>query len=636
MEPKVDKTTCCLSIQCKWSQKLRNQNKQYLFQKSILSNKHKKPVLFVWIFICLFAIFFVSLFLIVVMHQTQTPQKQSFIHRICSILSFACFCDACLIPNKTSTATTTRDNSRATTNHFSLRKYGLKKLHQIFHLKIFVVFFVCINKIMRNFRHNHMTQRDVLKTIGAKENWWQRLFLAKKHKIVGKGSRVSCQMLVWVISLILLMIKITLRSHLILMNWQKMTQIWFLLCLFWDFRITKHSNALKVTFRFQQEQWAVQCGWNLRWSFVDPTILFFLKNWEVYLFDACRSWSILTISWVANSLSENYWCLLSWICSWSWFEWLWTNYGCEFGEKCSQTEFVWLLWNWWYFSIGWGCSSFGLMNWLNFFLIWCWCSQDLICPSFSLFSFGCFKCVFLFLGFCFSFWIWCSKYNKFVFQKQIQFSVLHWSMKREGTQKIHWSEKDSTQSFFNWWMKRSHTKSERKYIWIKQMQIGEIREKQGAALCSFSLSYLCLILRALTKKTRCYDCLWAQKQIQGTDWVEKTGFFCFFCLPSHLFSLLLHVKTTTTQPSKNHFLCLFCVFFHILQLLSWLFVFCCLRHQNQNQKKKDTKNLMTTLTDWHSWFFCCFLKNYHKKTNLTDVIFLWKGRMLFLEFFISS
>ena len=25
----------------------------------------------------------------------------------------------------------------------------------------------------------------------------------------------------------------------------------------------------------------------------------------------------------------------------------WTNYWCEFGEKCSQTEFVWLLWNWW-------------------------------------------------------------------------------------------------------------------------------------------------------------------------------------------------------------------------------------------------------------------------------------------------
>ena len=143
------------------------------------------------------------------------------------------------------------------------------------------------------------------------------------------------------------------------------------------------------------------------------------------------------------------------------------------------TEFVWLLWNWWYFSIGWGCSSFGLMNWLNFFLIWCWCSQDLICPSFSLFSFGCFKCVFCFV-FCFGFE--CSKYNKFVFQKQIRFSVFHWSMKREGTQKIHWSEKDSTQSFFNWWMKKSHNKSE-----SNRCKLGKSERRSKGRLCACSL-----------------------------------------------------------------------------------------------------------------------------------------------------
>ena len=98
--------------------------------------------------------------------------------------SFACFCNACLIPDKRQQTkhqtAVTRDNSRATTNHIFLWKYGLKKFHQIFHLKIFVVFFICINKNLKNIRHNHMTKRDVLKTIGAKKNWWQRLFLAKK------------------------------------------------------------------------------------------------------------------------------------------------------------------------------------------------------------------------------------------------------------------------------------------------------------------------------------------------------------------------------------------------------------------------------------------------------------------------
>ena len=63
MEPKVDKTTCCW-IQCKWSQKLRNQNKKYLFPKSILSNKHKKPFyLFRFLFVSLLSSLFLCLWL---------------------------------------------------------------------------------------------------------------------------------------------------------------------------------------------------------------------------------------------------------------------------------------------------------------------------------------------------------------------------------------------------------------------------------------------------------------------------------------------------------------------------------------------------------------------------------------------
>ena len=112
-------------------------------------------------------------------------------------------------------------------------------------------------------------------------------------------------------------------------------------------------------------------------------------------------------------------------------------------------------------------------------------------------------------------------------------------------------------------------------------------------------------------------------------------FFVFFCLSSHLFHLFLHFKTATTQPSKKSF-SLF-----VLSVLSYFTTFVqtlslCFAVWDIKIKKKKQNNLMTTLTDWHSWFYCCFLKNYHKKTNLTNVIFLWKGRMLFLEFFIAS
>ena len=266
------------------------------------------------------------------------------------------------------------------------------------------------------------------------------------------------------------------------------------------------------------------------------------------------------------------------------------------------------------------------MNWLNFFLSWCWCSQDSICPSFSLFSFGCFKCVFCSVFFVFCFGFERSKYNKFVFQKQIRFSVLHWSMKREVTQKIHWSEKDSTQSFFNWWMKKSTTNlNQTDANWWNQ------REARGGFVLVHFVLPLFNFESFDKKKPRCYDCLWHKNKFRAQIELKKRVFFLFFCLSSHLFSLFLHVKTTTTQPSKKSF-SLF-----VLSVLSYFTTFvltlCVLLFETSKLKKKKQNNLMTTLTDWHSWFYCCFLKNYHKKMNLTNVIFLWKGRMLFFGVF---
>ena len=444
-------------------------------------------------------------------------------------------------------------------------------------------------------------------------------FLQKKHKIVGKGSQVSCQMLVWVISLIMLMIKVTLKCH------------WF----WWIDKRWNKSGSCCVSFEiwglqntprlwkwlsdFSKKSWAVQCGWNTRWSFVDQTILFFLKNWEVYLFDACRSWSILTISWVSNSFSENYWCFLSWICSWSWLEWLWTNYWCELSEKCSQTEFVWLLWNWWYFRIGWGCSSFGSMNWLNFFLSWCWCSQDLLCPSFSLFSFGCFKCVFCFFFFCFSFWIWVFKIQQIRFSKtdSIQCSSLI-NEKRSNTKNSLIRKRLNSVLF------QLMNEEVTQQIWIKQMQIGEIREKQGAALCLFTLSYLCLILRALTKKTKMLWLSLAQKQIQDTDWVEKTSFFLFFLF------VISSVSPVSSFQNSSHSTIQKIIFSVCFECFVIFYNFCpdslCFAVWDIKIKKKKQNNLMTTLTDWHSWFYCCFLKNYHKKNEFNQCYFSVKGK----------
>ena len=406
-------------------------------------------------------------------------------------------------------------------------------------------------------------------------------FLQKKHKIVGKGF-TSFLPGCW------------FESSALLCSWSRL--LWSAIWFWWIDKRWNKSGSCCVSFEiwglqntprlwkrlsdFNKKSWAVQCGWNTRWSFVDSTILFFLKNWEVYLFDACRSWSILTILWVSNSFSENYWCFLSWICFFSWFEWLWTNYWCELSEKCSQAEFVWLLWNWRYFRIGWGCSSFGSMNWLNFFLSWCWCSQDLICPSFSLFSFGCFKCVcfLLFLLFVLDLSVQNTTNS---FQKQIQFSVPHWSMKREVTQKIHWSEKDSSQSFFNWWMKKSHNKSESNSCRLVKS------ERSKGCLCACSLCLTFVWFWEIWQKNQDVMIVFGTKTNSGHRLSRKNEFFfVFFVCHLICFTCFFISKQQPLNHPKNHFLCLFWVFCHILQLLSWLFVFCCLRHQNQ---KKETK-----------------------------------------------
>ena len=626
MEPKVDKTTCCLSIQCKWSQKLRNQNKQYLFQKSILSNKHKKPVLFVWIFIWFFAIFFVSLFLIVVMHQTQTPQKQSFIHRICSILSFACFCDACLISDKTSTATTTRDNSRATTNHFSLRKYGLKKFHQIFHLKIFVVFFVCINKIMRNFRHNHMTQRDVLKTIGAKENWWQRLFLAKKHK--------NC--------------------------WKRFTSFLSDVGLSYQPNYAHDQDYFEVTSDFDE---LAKDDTNL---VLVVSLLRFQDNKTLQRFESDFQISARTVScsmWLKSQVkfcgsnhfilsqklrSVFVWCLQILINSHNFVS-------CKFVIRKLLMFIVldlfliliWVvvnelrMWVEWEMFTNWIClvvvELVIFQNWLGLFLVWFdeltefFLDLMLMLSGLDLSKFffvflWLFQMCFFVFGFLFFVLDLSVQNTTNSFFKNRFNSVFFIDQWKEKEHKKFIDQKKTQLSPFSIDEWRSHTKSERKYIWIKQMQIGEIREKQGAALCSFSLSYLFWFWELWQKKKQDVMIVFGHKNKFRTQIeLKKQDFFVFFVC--HLICLACYFmsKQQPLNHPKNHFLCLFWVFCHILQLLSWLFVFCCLRHQNQKKKKKTQKSH----DDTHWLAFLIFLllpQKLSQKNEFNRCYFSVKGK----------